>query len=577
MPEGSRAWIRALSAVSGLAEAGTTLPQRLPDLATRFGSQPALVAEGGSFTYAGLAARANQYGRWALQEGLRPGEVVCLFMPNCAEYVAIWLGICGAGGVVALLNTGTRQEALVHAIAIVAPRHVLADATLADALDRVRLRLPSGTKCWVYGADHAAWPRIDVAALPDDMVMAERSPALSDRALHIYTSGTTGLPKAVNISHARVMEWSLWFAGMMDIGPDDRMYDCLPMYHSIGGVVAIGAMLVNGGSVLIRPSFSSSRFWDDIIDGGCTVFQYIGELCRYLVNSPPHPREQAHALRLACGNGMQAEVWTRFVHRFQVPHVLEYYAATEGSVSLYNTEERPGAIGRIPPYLAHRFPVALIRCDPHTGVILRDAEGRCQRCQADEAGEAIGPVPAHGLYTDARASAEKVLRDVFAPGDAWFRTGDLMRRDQAGFFTFVDRAGDTFRWKGENVATMEVANALGACPGVVAAVVYGVAVPGAEGRAGMAALVVDAAFRVEALYPCLAERLPEHARPVFLRLRAALETTETFKPIKATLAKEGFDPAGIADALYVADRARCEYVPLDAGFFARVLRGEVRL
>ena len=184
--------------------------------------------------------------------------------------------------------------------------------------------------------------------------------------------GTTGLPKAVNISHARVLEWSLWFAGLMDIGPDDRMYDCLPMYHSIGGVVAVGAMLVHGGSVLIRPSFSASRFWDDVADGGCTVFQYIGELCRFLVNSPAHPRERAHALRLACGNGLQAEVWTRFTERFQIPHVVEYYAATEGSVSLYNVEERPGAIGRIPPYLAHRFPMALIRCDPATGTALRD-------------------------------------------------------------------------------------------------------------------------------------------------------------------------------------------------------------
>ncbi len=582
LAKGSQTWVRALSAISGLAEDGRTLPQRLPELAERFGPRPALmsqagISEAGPLSYAGLAARSNQYGRWAQQQGLNHGEVVCLLMPNCAEYAAVWLGISGIGGVVALLNTGLRHEALVHAITIVIPRHVIADAALADALDAVRPRLPPGTRCWVHGAERAGWPRLDVSTLPHGAVVAERPPALADRALHIYTSGTTGLPKAVNISHARVLEWSLWFAGLMDIGPDDRMYDCLPMYHSIGGVVAVGAMLARGGSVLIRPGFSASRFWDDVADGGCTVFQYIGELCRFLVNSPPHPRERAHALRLACGNGLQGEVWTRFTERFQIPHVLEYYAATEGSVSLYNVEERPGAIGRIPPYLAHRFPLALIRCDPATGTALRDADGRCQRCLPGEAGEAIGPAPTQGLYTDPAASEAKLLRDVFAAGDAWFRTGDLMRRDREGFFSFVDRMGDTFRWKGENVATTEVADAIGACPGVVSVTVYGVAVPGTEGRAGMAALAVDPGFRMDALHAHLAARLPEHARPLFLRLRPALETTGTFKPVKADLAREGFDPTATADALFARDRAGDGYVALDAALFAAILNGGVRL
>ncbi len=570
MAKGSGTWVRALSAVAELTKDGRTLPQRLPELAERFGPRPALISDAGSLTYAGLAARSNQYGRWALQQGLGSGDVVCLLMPNCAEYAAAWLGISGVGGVVALLNTGTRQEALLHAIAIVAPRHVIVDATLADTLDVIRPRLAAGTSCWVHGAERPGWTRIDAAKLADGAVAAQRQPALTDRALHIYTSGTTGLPKAVNISHARVLEWSLWFAGLMDAGPNDRMYDCLPMYHSIGGIVAVGAMLVRGGSVLIRPGFSASRFWDDVADGGCTVFQYIGELCRYLVNSPPHPRERAHALRLACGNGMQAEVWTRFIDRFQIPHVLEYYAATEGSVSLYNVEERPGAIGRIPSYLAHRFPMALIRCDPETRVPLRDSEGRCQRCEPGEAGEAIGPVPAHGLYTDLDASEAKVLRGVFAAGDAWFRTGDLMRRDPEGFFTFVDRVGDTFRWKGENVATTEVADALGAYPGIVSLVVYGVAVPGAEGRAGMAALTVDAAFRLDGLHDHLAARLPEYARPLFLRLRLALESTGTFKPMRADLVREGFDPAAVTDALFVRSRADDGYSVLDAALFASI-------
>ncbi len=577
MSTGAESWVRALSAISGLAEDGRTLAGRLPELAERFGTQPALLSLPERLTYVELAKRANQYGRWALEQGLRPGEVVCLLMPNAVDYPAIWLGISGIGGVVALLNTGLRDAALAHAIGTVAARHVVAHPSFAPALDLVRPRLPSDIGWWLLGADLDGWRRLDAATLEDGPVAAERAPRLTDRALHIYTSGTTGLPKAVNITHARVLEWSFWFAGMMNIGPDDRMYNCLPMYHSIGGVVAVGALLARGGSVLVRPGFSASRFWDEVADGGCTVFQYIGELCRYLVNAPPHPRERQHTLRLACGNGLQAEVWTRFAQRFAIPQILEYYAATEGSVSLYNTEQRPGAIGRIPPYLAHRFPLALIRSDPETGVPLRDDAGRCQRCLPDEVGEAIGPVPDGGLYTDAEASSAKVLRDVFAPGDAWFRTGDLMRRDRAGFFSFVDRIGDTFRWKGENVSTTEVADALGSYPGITEAVVYGVAVPGTEGRAGMATVVVDPSFRPENLHPYLTARLPDHAIPLFLRLRAALAATGTFKPVKAALQRDGFDPDAISDPLLVLDRAGGGYAPLDAARFERIAAGEARL
>ena len=572
MTEVTQAWVRALGAMADLAGDQRPLPCRLADLDQRFGPRPALLDDAGCYTYHGLSDRVGQYARWAQQAGVRPGEVVCLSMANCAEYVAIWLGVTRVGGVVALLNTGLRQQALAHAITIVSPHHLVADAAAVDALEPLRDRFPQ-VQFWRHGGDTPGWSQLDVAAQPAGPLDAP-GPAAADPALLIYTSGTTGLPKAVTISHGRVLEWSYWFAAMMDITPEDRMYDCLPMYHSVGGVVAVGALLVHGGSVLIRPGFSASRFWHEVAEGGCTLFQYIGELCRYLVNSPPHPRARAHRLRLACGNGLQAEVWTRFVERFAIPRVLEYYAATEGSVSLYNVEGRPGAIGRVPPFLAHRFPVALIRIDRDTGVPERGADGHCVRCAVDEAGEALGPVPAQGLYTDPAASAAKILRDVFAPGDAWFRTGDLMRRDRAGFFSFVDRAGDTFRWKGENVATTEVAEALGGCPGVVAVAVYGVAVPGHEGRAGMAALEVDAGFAMPAL---LAVALPDYARPVFLRLRAAIATTATFKPVKADLMREGFDPAAVADALYVFDRPALNYVALDAAMFDRIVRGQLRL
>ncbi len=405
-----------------------------------------------------------------------------------------------------------------------------------------------------------------------------------DTALYIYTSGTTGLPKAAKVSHFRLMQWSHWFAGMMDTRSSDRMYNCLPMYHSIGGVVATGATLVNGGSVVLRQRFSASHFWDDVVEWNCTLFQYIGELCRYLVNSPPHPREAEHRLRLCCGNGLRPDVWDEFKRRFRIPQILEFYAATESNFSLYNCEGKPGAIGRIPSFLAHRIPVALIKFDIETGEPIRNEEGFCIRCSANEVGEAIGKIldgssPGSRFegYTDKEASDRKILRNVFVNGDAWFRTGDLMRRDESGYFYFVDRVGDTFRWKGENVSTTEVADTISAYPGVIEAVVYGVAIPGTEGRAGMAAIVVSEDFDLVAFRQHLAERLPEYARPLFLRIRCEIEMTATFKPKKQDLSREGYDPNITADAIYFDDRVRQSFVKLDAVLYERLQNGNVRL
>jgi fatty-acyl-CoA synthase len=410
-----------------------------------------------------------------------------------------------------------------------------------------------------------------------------RAPAVADRALCIYTSGTTGLPKAANVSHFRLMQWSHWFAGLMDVQPRDRMYDCLPLYHSVGGVVATGATLVGGGAVVLRERFSASGFWKDVVDERCTLFQYIGELCRYLLASPPQAEESRHALRLACGNGLREDVWREFRQRFRIPQILEYYAATEGNFSLYNCEGRPGAIGRIPPFLAHRVPVALVKYDVETAAPARDASGRCVRCAPQEAGEALGQVVSENRatrfegYSEDAASARKILRDVFAAGDAWYRTGDLMRQDEQGFFYFVDRVGDTFRWKGENVSTTEVAGVIAACPGVADATVYGVSVPGSEGRAGMAAVVAAADFDPGELRRALVTRLPDYARPLFLRIVSALELTGTFKLRKQELALEGYDPARVRDALYIEDATRAAYVPLDAELHSRLQAGKLRL
>src|SRR5579863_4734816 len=583
-----KAWVRALERTGAIGrDPMLTLPALIDLLAERYGEAPALIGPETRLSYRALAEASHRFARWGLAQGLAHGEVVCLLMRNCPEYLAIWLGLSHIGVTVALINTNLSGELLRHSLEIVKPRHVIAGREHCEAIAAIRDRLGREVGVWAFGAAGNAFAQLERESegLSGAPLTANECtpPELAERALYIYTSGTTGLPKAANVSHLRLMQWSHWFAGLADIRSSDRLFNCLPMYHSVGGVVATGAALVAGGAVVLRERFSVSNFWKDVSAERCTLFQYIGELCRYLLNAPHESQETAHELRLACGNGLRGEVWEPFQRRFRIPRILEYYASTEGNFSLYNCEGRVGAIGRIPPFLAHRMPVALVKHDLDAGVPARDAEGRCLRCAPDEVGEAIGQILDSGGtsrfegYADPEASGKKVLRDVFAVGDAWYRTGDLMRRDAQGFFYFVDRVGDTFRWKGENVSTTEVAGVIAACPHVIDAAVYGVAVPDSDGRAGMAALTVSGEFALPELRRRLAAALPAYARPLFIRIVGALELTGTFKQRKQQLALEGYDVARVADPLYLDDAAAGEYRPLDAALHRRLVAGELRL
>jgi fatty-acyl-CoA synthase len=561
----NKAWLRALERTAKIDEQPERIfPAVIEELGARFGATPALISARENFSHADLAARANRYARWALAQGIAKGDVVALIMPNRAEYLAIWLGITRLGGVVALININLTGASLAHCVGVAKPKHVIVAQELLAAFEAAKIE--TGATVWRHGVAFSDLiGSYSGEALRDG---EKRDVTLNDPALLIYTSGTTGLPKAAYVSHHRVMMWTHWFAGMMGARADDRLYNCLPMYHSVGGVVASGAVLLAGGSVVLREKFSASGFWNDVAQTQCTIFQYIGELCRYLLKSDaPVP---AHKLRLACGNGLSGDVWDAFQTRFAIPQILEFYAATEGNFSLYNAEGKPGAIGRIPGFLAHRFPVALVK---------QDGDGKWIAVARGEPGEAIARIAGGAArfegYTDAAATNTKILRDVFQPGDAWLRSGDMMRQDAQGFFYFVDRMGDTFRWKGENVATTEVAAALNEFPGIVEANVYGVAVPGADGRAGMAALEIAGNLDLAGLNAHLATRLPAYARPVFLRIVSSLAVTETFKQKKQELARDGFDPAKITDPLYVDFGEG--YVPLDADLYARISTGRIRI
>jgi fatty-acyl-CoA synthase len=584
----AKAWLRALELTAPIVRhRHRILSTAIAEVAVRMGEAPALLSEMESFTYNALMQRANQYARWALDQGLAKGDVVCLLMTNRPEYFACWLGITSVGVVVSLLNTNLVGSSLAHCIRIVSPKHIIVSAEFVAPLTAVLPQLELSPVVWAHGRKDTSFPRIDSAIerySGEPLVLSERrAPAIEDLALYIYTSGTTGLPKAAKVSHGRTMQWSYWFAGMMDVQPIDRMYNCLPMYHSIGGVQVPGAMLVTGGSVVVRERFSASQFWEDIARWDCTLLQYIGELCRYLLNAERSPDEAEHRIRLACGNGLAAEVWDAFKSRFRIPHIFEFYAATEGSVSLFNIQGKRGAIGHIPSYLTHRFSPALVLLDFEAGEPARNEEGFCIRCTSNQVGEALGKVvndPSNlgsrfDGYTSTEASEKKILRNVFEYGDAWFRTGDLMRKDEKGYYYFVDRIGDTFRRKGENVATSEVAQVICEFPGVQHAGVYGVEVPGVEGRVGMATLVTDRELDLIGLRNHLANCLPPYARPVFLRIRNKVDLTGTFKYSKTELLREGFDPDACCDALYF-DAAE-SFVALDRDLYKRIQSGEFRL
>ena len=582
---------RTLARVKSVKPDSTQLaPDDLEAAVDRHAQRPAIVFEGRTLTYAQLDSLANRYAHWAVGRGIKRGDTVALLMPNRLEYVAVWYGLSKVGVSTALINNQLTGAGLVHCLDVSGAAHLIVDTETQPAFEAVRGQVRRSISEWIVGGSAAAPVRSDrdldralkgVSSLRPTKETARYGVTAKDVALYIFTSGTTGLPKAAKITHVRAQLYMRGFAAATEAKADDRIHCALPLYHATGGLCAVGAALLNGGVLLLHKKFSASRFWTEVAEGAATQFVYIGELCRFLVNAPPHADEHRHKLKLAFGNGLRQDVWERMEARFRIPRILEFYGATEGNVSMLNFDGKVGAVGRVPKMLKKRFNFRLARFDSETEEVMRNASGRALEAKPGEVGEMLGeirnddPRASFAGYSDRAATETKVLRDVFAQGDAWFRTGDLMRQDAEGYFYFIDRVGDTFRWKGENVATGEIAERLMQIPGVEEANVYGVEVPGAEGRAGMAALVTAPGFDLGVLQARVDAELPAYARPVFLRLSPAIEATGTFKYRKVDAVAEGYDPAKVSDPLYVRDGAA--YVPLDAAALARVQSGELRL
>jgi len=510
-------------------------------------------------------------------------EPVALMMENSPILLMAQTAIAKIGAVGALINTHLTGPSLSHVLRTSGARHVFVDAASLPAV----VVLPDAVTytVWAQGDDAALPPHVE--PLDQALAAAPRSePSMPDVRgkdvfLYIYTSGTTGYPKPAIVRHSRYTMAGIGLAALLGLGADDVIYAPLPLYHGESNFVGFSVAMRTSGGFASRRRFSASEFLPDARRHGATAFVYVGEMCRYLLRQPPTSDDRNHRIRLAAGAGLRADVWTALQERFGIARVVEMYGATEGNVSLMNRSGRSGSVGRAHPFQHHHLKLA--RYDFARQELVRGADGFAVECGDDEPGELLsrvttgGPMAYDG-YADAQATESKMVRNAFATGDAYFRTGDILRRDRDYYYYFVDRVGDTFRWKGENVATQQVADILNAAEGVGVANVYGVQIPGTEGRAGMAALVLEPGVPFDpTIFYKHTEQLPPYARPLFARIVSAMDVTGTLKQRKIDLQRDGYDPSRITDPLFFRDDAAQRYAPLTKDLFERINAGEVRV
>lgn len=504
-------------------------------------------------TWSELESTTSRVAHVLAAAGVSRGDVVVLLAENSPFYIAAVLGISRVGATAALVNTNLRGRPLSHAVEVSKARVVLVSHTLERGLRECEELCQSLDRILVFDDDPYAGLLAETSTAPYPPAPVQSD----DDFIYIYTSGTTGLPKPCRVSHVRAILAGASFGPVMyDFQPGDKLYCVLPLYHANALLLGASSSIVARIPMAMRRSFSVSAFWDDVHRYNATAILYIGELCRYLVNSPPHAKEMPNPVRVAVGNGLRPDIWPRFKARFGIENVREFYGATEAPGFIANISGREGSVGRVPLGGLAGW-LRLVKYDVDLDQHLRDERGFCIPCKDDEAGELlirVSKLSSGGLeyrgYTDQSATQKKILRDVFKKGDQYFRTGDLLRRDQDGFYYFVDRIGDTFRWKGENVSTAEVADVITHGDGIEEATVIGVPVPNMEGRAGLAAVVPSGEFDPERFWRAVSD-LPAYAQPRFVRVMGSLATTGTFKIQKTALKKEGVDPATVDDPLYI--------------------------
>ncbi|XP_035706184.1 long-chain fatty acid transport protein 4 isoform X2 [Folsomia candida] len=562
-----------------------TVSQAFDDVVRRNPKKILLRFEEQKWTAEQIQELANKVANYFQAEGYRKGDTVAIFMENCSEYTILWLGLSKIGVVSSLVNYNLRLQSLKHCFEAVSCKAIIYSPGLSTALEELDL----GTKpLFCIGKETSA----KLSNVSKDLMtqlrdvkgtqpVVKETIGFLDNLMYIYTSGTTGLPKASTIKNSRFLMAAVGVFYMHGLKKTDTLYTSLPLYHGAGTFLGAGTMLTYGVTQVVRKKFSASNFWKDCIAYDVTVAQYIGEICRYLVTQPPSSLDKGHKVRVMFGNGLKLEIWKEFVERFGIKHIGEIYGATEGNCNIVNIDSRIGAVGFLPVLFSYVHPLKIIKVDEVTGEPLRDKDtGFAIECKPNEPGELIGKIRrSHPLldfegYADKSSSKDKVLSNVWRKGDAWFRSGDILLKDELGYIFFKDRKGDTFRWKGENCSTLEIEAVISTIT-KEDAVVFGVEVPGAEGRAGMVVIGnPDNNLDLNNLALCVNKALPSYARPVFVRISPKLEMTGTYKLKKVDYQKVGFDIHKTSDKIYFYNGNK--YVELSAELYDDIVASKLR-
>ena len=571
-------------------DARDCLTARLEQTVDKFPDHTAVIFEGSTVTWRELNAEANRTAHALKGLGLQRGDAVSVLMENRVEFLTTLIALNKLGIAAALINTNLTGRPLTHCMSITGSRMCIFGEERMDAIEGVRdnpdlagigqylfVRDRGEVSCPAWARDMEEETRDESADNPPDT--GENTLGLD--ALYIFTSGTTGLPKAAVVSNRRfLLTGGLSWRTGLKCDEKDCIYLCLPLYHGTGLFLGVGASFLSGASMFVRRKFSASQFLPEVREHGATCFIYIGELCRYLLHTPQQEDDYRSPLTTVMGNGLRPDVWHTFKQRFGINRVAEFYGSSEGNVGFINMLNKDCTVGTT------TLPIALVKYDVDADEIVRDAKGRCIPVAPGEPGLLLGKitkVTAFEGYTSKEATESKILRDAFEDGDAWFNTGDLMKTVDVGFslglkhYQFVDRVGDTFRWKSENVSTNEVGEIINNHPQIAMTNVFGVEVPKADGRAGMAALILaegEDELDLADFSEHVNRELPPYARPVFLRILPTMDTTGTFKMVKGELRKQAYDPDQVEDALYVMKPGSATYEPLDPGFAARIRSGD---
>jgi fatty-acyl-CoA synthase len=555
--------------------AKTSIGKVFQDRAARHADKVFIKFNDEQLTYREANETANRYAAVLAARGVGHGDVVGIMLRNSPQSVLLMLATVKCGAIAGMVNYHQSGDVLKHSFGLLGAKAVVAETEFIEPITE-------------SGADTAGLMTVDelhrlAATAPTANPATTAAVLAKDKAFYIFTSGTTGMPKASVMTHYRWLRALAGFGGLgMRLGSNDTLYCCLPLYHNNALTVALSAVLNSGATLALGKSFSASKFWDDVIRYDATAFVYIGEICAYLLNQPPKDTDRKHKVRVIAGNGLRPAIWDEFTERFGIDRVCEFYAASEGNTAFVNVLNVDKTTGICPT------PVAFVEYDADTGEPKRDDNGRVRKVRNGEPGLLLSKVssfqPFDG-YTDRDATEKKLVRNAFRDGDVWFNTGDLMRSQGFGHAAFTDRLGDTFRWKGENVATTEVEAAVSTDPQVEEATVFGVEVPGTGGRAGMAAIQLKEGeeFDGKALATAAYERLPGYAVPLFVRVVKELAHTSTFKSQKVDLRKEGYggnsgegdeEAEKIEDPIYVLAGRDDGYVPFYDDYLAEVKDGK---